>query len=56
MAGVAGNDITVWLSDFTGLLRFPRQGPFLIFGLCRTAFLRNVLLWEEQATVSEEPK
>lgn len=31
MAAAAGNDITVWLSDFTGLLRFPRQGPFLIY-------------------------
>lgn len=31
IAAAAGNDITMWLSDFTGLLRFPRQGPFLIY-------------------------
>lgn len=31
MAAAAGNYITVWPSDFTGLLRFPRLGPFLIY-------------------------
>lgn len=31
MAAAAGNDITAWLSDFTRLLRFPRQGPFLMY-------------------------
>lgn len=48
MAAAAGNYITVWPSDFTGLLRFPRQGPVSHLWLCHTAFLRNVLLWEGQ--------
>lgn len=38
MATAAGNDITVWPSDFRGLLRFPRLGPFLIYDFVMRLF------------------
>lgn len=38
MAASTGNDITMWPSDFTGLLRFPRLGPFLIYDFVMRLF------------------
>lgn len=55
MAAAAGNYITMWLSDFTGLLRFPRRGPFLIYDFVIRLFSAMFYCEKDKPMCQREP-
>lgn len=55
MAAAAGNYITMWLPDFTGLLRFPRRGPFLIYDFVIRLFSAMFYCEKDKPMCQREP-